>query len=72
MKIDDVKHVKDLYEDRLMALDCVQGVGIRQAGGEPVIAVYVDSSGDKQHAGIPQTLDDVPVVVEESGVFNAY
>jgi hypothetical protein len=71
VKLDYVKQVKDQYEDRLMELDCVQGVGIRDSKGDPVITVYVDSS---QGPGteIPKELDDVPVVVEESGSFEAY
>ena len=71
MRLEHVKQVKDQYEDRLMELDCVQGVGIQEAGGDPVIAVYVDSSQDGG-TKIPATLDDVPVVVEESGAFEAY
>jgi hypothetical protein len=69
MNLNTVKRVKDFYEDELMALDCVQGVGIRQASGEPVIAVYVDTAEAQQE--IPPMLDDVPVVVELSGVFEA-
>lgn len=72
MKIEDVRSVKDRHEDRLMVLDCVQGVGIHQADGEPVIAVYVDSTARQRRTEIPRTLDDVPVVIEESGPFEAH
>jgi hypothetical protein len=67
VNLETVQRVKDRYEDELMALDCVQGVGIRQADGEPAIAVYVDGAPNK----VPETLDDVPVVIEQSGVFEA-
>lgn len=70
MNLEAVKRVKDLHEDELMALDCVQGVGIQRAGGEPVIAVYIDTA-DAKHR-IPSRLDDVPVIVEESGIFEAH
>jgi hypothetical protein len=69
VNLESVKQVKDRYENQLMALDFVQGVGIRQSGGQPAIAVYVDAADT---AGkVPATLDDVPVVVEHSGVFEA-
>ncbi|MCW3049161.1 MAG: hypothetical protein JWO74_3445 [Solirubrobacterales bacterium] len=69
MNLDAVKQVKERYEGQLMSLDFVQGVGIRQADGEPSIAVYVDRADAKNK--IPKTLDNVPVVVEQSGVFEA-
>jgi hypothetical protein len=71
MTLDDVKRVKDRYEGQLLSLDGVQGVGIGDADGQPAIAVYVDHAL-AQSVEIPQKLDDVPVVVEESGVFEAY
>ena len=70
MTLDHVKQIKDRYEEQLLSLDCVQGVGIGDHRGAPAIAVYVDATA-KDRAAIPQKLDDVPVVVEESGVFEA-
>ena len=69
MNLEAVKRVKERYEDELMSLDCVQGIGIRQRGGTAAIAVYVDRADAKQK--IPQKLDDVPVLVEQTGVFEA-
>jgi hypothetical protein len=71
MTLDDVKRIKDRHEGRLLALKGVQGVGIAAEEGESKITVYVDH-GMPQLADIPRELDDVPVVVEESGVFEAY
>jgi hypothetical protein len=72
VKLDEVERVKDRHEDRLMELDFVQGVGIRQSEGQPVIAVYVDGARQGERGKIPQTLEDVPVVVEETEMFEAF
>ena len=72
MTLEHVKQTKERYEDQLLSLDCVQGVGIADHRGAPAIAVYVDSADAKDRGAIPQALDEVPVVVEESGIFEAY
>jgi hypothetical protein len=70
MTLDHVKRTKDRYEGQLLSLNSVQGVGIGREGDQPAIAVYADRSVP-DHVEIPSTLDDVPVVVEESGTFEA-
>lgn len=69
--LDHARRVKNRYEDDLMSLDFVQGVGIRQDDDVPSIAVYVDVAAHTRPSEIPERLDDVPVVVEYSGGFHA-
>jgi hypothetical protein len=64
--------VKKRYERRLLALEGVTGVGIGEDAGEPRIKVYVDEDRPARRASIPHVLEDIPVVVEESGAFEAY
>jgi hypothetical protein len=64
--------IKERYERDLLALDGVEGVGIGEDGGEPLIKVYVSEDSLRPLTAIPSHLEDVPVVVEESGIFEAY
>lgn len=66
------RRVKKRYERRLLALDGVTGVGIGDDDGTPRIKVYVDEDRPARRKSIPDVLEDVPVVVEESGAFEAY
>jgi hypothetical protein len=67
-----VRRVKKRYERELLALDGVEGIGIGEDGGEPLIKVYISQPSRRRRARIPSHLEDVPVVVEESGIFEAY
>jgi hypothetical protein len=67
-----VREVKDRHERELMRLDGVQGVGIGDDHGRPAIMVYVDDGFSAQQLKIPRQIDNVRVVVEESGVFKPY
>lgn len=72
MTKEHVKQVKQRHERELLRLDGVQGVGIGDDHGRPAIMVYVDDSSSAEMRKIPQRIDDVQVVVEESGAFTAY
>jgi hypothetical protein len=63
--------VKDRHEAELLSLDGVEGVGLGEKQGAPAIKVYVYSM-PLATANLPHVLEDVPVVVEESGAFEAY
>lgn len=67
-----VRHVKKLHERELLQLEGVQGVGVSDDQGRLAIKVYVDDGFSAQHPALPNSIDDVPVVVEESGAFTAY
>lgn len=61
-----ILQVKDAHEQRLLALPGVVGVGIGQTdiGGDAVM-VYLEYEGTA--AGLPKTLESVPVVWEVTG-----
>jgi hypothetical protein len=67
--------VKAKYEDRLMGLPNVTGVGIGQKGGKEVIKVFVTRKVPESTLGpteiIPRSLEGVRTDVEEIGVVTA-
>lgn len=71
MTLDHAKQVKERHERDLLELDCVQGVGIGEQRGEPAITIYVDRRPPALRGKIPAQIENVPVVVEESGDFKA-
>jgi hypothetical protein len=67
--------VKEKYEDQLMSLPNVTGVGIGERGGREVIKVFVTrkvprTSLSKEDV-VPQTLEGCEVAVEEIGTITA-
>lgn len=80
--LERVNEVKNRYEDQLLQLPGVVGVAVSAGGGQEteagryVIKVLV-SHGKNQGGGsgespIPESLEGVPVEVEETGEFHAY
>lgn len=71
----DINSVKVKYEEQLMRLPHVNGVGIGKKGGEEVIKVFVTSkvpeSDLQPHEIIPKRLDGYRTDVEELGVVTA-
>jgi alanine-alpha-ketoisovalerate/valine-pyruvate aminotransferase len=80
--IEYAKEIKNKYEQQLMSLANVVGVGIgiKQTAGNPTgeVALVVNVSKKKPLAElnrqdiIPTILDDVPVDVQEVGHFTAF
>ena len=80
--IEHVKIIKSKYEQQLMTLANVVGVGIgvKQTEGNPTgqVALVVNVAQKKplhelrQQDIIPAVLDDVPVDVQEVGRFTAF
>ncbi|MBK3625288.1 hypothetical protein JHN59_10600 [Streptomyces sp. MBT49] len=63
--------VKERHERDLLALEGVEAVGLGRLHGEPAIRIYVDHGAESAIANIPPSLDGIPVVIKESGVFQA-
>ena len=67
----DIESVKKKYEEQLMRLPNVTGVGIGEKAGKKVIHVYVTSkvpvTALQPDDVIPKALDGWEVVVEEIG-----
>jgi hypothetical protein len=72
MKLDHAKQVNARHERKLLMLDFVQGVGLGEDHGEPAIKVYVDQQPTAALAEVPERLEDVPVVIEQSGAFRSF
>lgn len=70
-----IEAVKQKYEDQLMELPNVTGVGIGQKGGKEVIKVFVThkvpESALQPDEVVPKTLEGYDTDVEESGVVTA-
>ena len=70
-----VESVKMKYEEQLMRLPNVTGVGIGQKGGKEVIKIFVThkvpESALQPHEVVPKMLEEYETDVEESGVVTA-
>lgn len=70
-----IELVRKKYEDQLMLLPNVQGVGIGEKSGKEVIKVFVSHKvpeSDLQHQEIiPKVLEGYETDVEEIGVITA-
>ena len=72
MSYKDVQRVMARHEDELLAIDGVQGVGIAKDNGDLAITVFVDENENRYRKLLPSKLENVPVRVEESGLFQAF
>lgn len=82
--LERVNEVKDRHEARLLALPGVMGVAVgasraeagRAPSGRYVIKVLVSSlkavADDRRTQRLPESLEGVPVELEETGEFHAY
>lgn len=71
----DVQSIRDRHEGELLAIEGVEGVGVGEQDGRPTIKVYVDSNvmtPSIRARSLPKALESVPIVVEETGVFEAH
>ncbi|MEJ2559243.1 MAG: hypothetical protein P8186_24110 [Anaerolineae bacterium] len=70
-----IESVKSKYEDQLMQLPNVTGVGIGQKGGKEVIKVFVThkvpDSALQPHEIVPKTLEGYETDVEDIGYVTA-
>jgi hypothetical protein len=70
-----IEAVKNKYEDQLMQLPNVTGVGIGQKGGKEVIKVFVThkvpDSALQPHEVVPKTLEGYETDVEDIGYVTA-
>jgi hypothetical protein len=70
-----IESVKSKYEDQLMQLPNVTGIGIGQKGGKEVIKVFVThkvpDSALQPHEIVPKTLEGYETDVEDIGYVTA-
>jgi hypothetical protein len=71
----DIEDVKTKYEDHLMGLPNVTGVGIGQKAGKEVIVVFVTHKVPARtlqpHEVVPKVLEGYATDVEEMGIVTA-
>ena len=67
MKIEDIKKK---YELGWMKIRGVEGVGITEEEGRPVIVLYISEESEELQK-IPDHIEGCPVVKKISGEFNA-
>lgn len=68
MKLESVRAVKKRYEQMLLDIDGVVGVGVGLSSkGQPCIKAYVKAKIEELGGEIPNKLDGVQVVLEEIG-----
>lgn len=72
MSLEQVKRVKRRHELELLEHEFVEGVGIGESDGTPAIKIYVDTNAGLASKSLPDAIEGVPVVVEESGPFKAF
>ncbi|MDQ3705156.1 MAG: hypothetical protein M3437_08040 [Chloroflexota bacterium] len=62
-----IKQIKEKHEMQLMSIDGVEGVGIGEDRGQPIIQVYVVRKTRRLKAQIPDELGGYPVQIESTG-----
>jgi hypothetical protein len=68
----DIEQVMAHHHDQLLAIPGVTGVGIGLKNGQPAIVIMVNRLTLELKARLPQQLDGIPVVVEQSGVITPF
>lgn len=66
-----IEHVKAKHESQLLTIEGVEGAGIGEELGRPVIKVYVVKKTKALQEKIPQELEGYPVSIEVTGEFHA-
>lgn len=72
MNLEEVEETKSRYEKVLLSIPGVEGVSIAELNGHLAIKLYVRPDFTPTESGIPEVLDGVPIVVEETLPFEAY
>ena len=67
-----IEKVKEKYETQLLNIEGVEGVGIGEESGRPVIKVYVVKKTKTLQGKIPARLEGYPVSMEVTGEFHAF
>ena len=66
-----IEQAKTNHEMRLLNIEGVEGVGIGEEMGKPVIKVYVAKKTKAIQKKIPDQIEGYPVVMEVTGEFHA-
>lgn len=63
----DIRAIQEKYEDQLMSVPGVVGVGIGECDGEPCLKVFVEEKTPDLEGQIPVQLEGFTVEIEVTG-----
>jgi len=66
-----IEQVQEEHTDDWMAIPGVEGTAIGLFEGKPCIKIFTSSKSQQLRANIPSTIEGYPVVIEETGTFQA-
>jgi len=66
-----IEQVQEEHTDGWMAIHGVEGTAIGLFEGKPCIKIFTSSKSQQLRANIPSTIEGYPVVIEETGTFQA-
>jgi hypothetical protein len=66
-----IKEVKAKYQDEIMKIPGVVGMGIGGTEEKMVLTIMVSKRTAEIETKLPLSLDNYPVVIEETGTFRA-
>lgn len=66
-----IEQVQEKYQNQLLSVSGVVGVGIGAANGKPVIKVLVVKKTMELEQRIPKEAEGYPIVIEETGEIRA-
>jgi hypothetical protein len=66
------REIKKKYESQWLRIGGVTAVGVGMSGGKNAIIVSVESDPDAFHTSIPSRVEDIPVVIKQSGEIKAH
>ncbi len=67
-----IEEIKTKYESQLLNIQGVEGIGIGEESGKPVIKVYVAKKTKPLQEKIPNQIEGYPVSMEVTGEFHAF
>lgn len=66
-----IENVQEEYTDGWMAIPGVEGTAIGLSEGKPCIKIFTSSKSQQLRRNIPSTIEGYPVVIEQTGTFQA-
>ena len=66
-----IEQVQEEHTDAWMAIPGVEGTAIGLFEGKPCIKIFTSSKPQELRAKIPSTIENYPVIIEETGEFRA-
>ena len=71
MSMKTIEQVQEEHTREWMAIPGVEGTAIGLFEGKPCIKIFSSKKADDLRGQIPSTVEDYPVIIEETGTFRA-